>query len=192
MRLTSKFNCIILLAIFFWRANSISNPISIQVNQDAELLAADGKTKQALRKDTVETVEKSQPVTIVSPGKVPMVIVPVDSSKTSKVNISLVDVKAWPSNVTQEYLDKALNEIMEECIQIQILIQANNPKQALEKIERLEMAYPKLAYLNFFKASSYILQGKKSLATKAVQQGLNVFPKNEEGLKLLKALGGSE
>jgi hypothetical protein len=170
----------------------ISAPLTLQVNQVAKLTRVDGDKAVDLEANVPFVTDDKEPMFVKAKGKVPVLIIPQSSASQKTVKLSLVDVKDWPNRMTQDFLDQSLSELVETSVKIQSDLQMNKAVEALEKIEILQKKFPNLMYLNFFRASALVLQGKKSLAISSLKKALASHPTNEEGLKLLATLGDKQ
>ncbi len=151
------------------------------------LTASDGRETAYKAEESVPMPQ--DPVQIEAPGKVSLLVVPLGTgSGVSEIKMRRVDTWAGPE--LNRAVNQQLNKVLERVVEAQRALSRRSGGEALRILQELETSNPGLSYLNFLKASAYVLQGERDQARRAVEQGLAAFPDNPSGLALLKSLGG--
>jgi predicted Zn-dependent protease len=147
-------------------------------------------TASAVPKKKRDTVPVStEPVLIESPGYVGLLVVP-ESKAATDIKVTLKAAEQWESKTSDRKLNQKLNQLVSRVNEVQVLISSNKAKEALHKLEGLQASYPEITYLNFLKASCYVLLGETSRAKVALETAMRDFPENEDGKALYQTISG--
>ncbi|MEO6459411.1 MAG: hypothetical protein ABIO95_03080, partial [Bdellovibrionota bacterium] len=76
-------------------------------------------------------------------------------------------LETWSGSEMGRELNQRLNKVTGRVVEIQRALAKRSGRDALRMIEELESSYPELTYLNFLKASSYVLNGERDKARAA-------------------------
>ncbi len=156
------------------------------------------RSKQALTLTTLDGRESSykageniplpkEPSLIEAPGMVGLLVLPATSgSGVSEVNLRRMET--WMGPDLNREVNERLNKVMERVFDAQRAISNRQGGEALRIVEELQNSYPELSYLDFLKASAYVLTGKRERARAAVTSGLSAFPANTAGQALQNSL----
>jgi hypothetical protein len=131
-----------------------------------------------------------EPVKIEAPGQVGVLIVPLPED-AGVSDLKLRRISQWTGPEIEKDLDQRLNRIMGRVIEAQRALSRRSGRESLSIIEELENQNSGLTYLNFLKASSYMLLGDREGARRAVEAGLESFPDDRAGRELLRSLGNN-
>ncbi len=145
------------------------------------------------RESTIKPNEDSRipnaPVKIESPGNVSLLLVPVaDSAGTMEIRMRRLE--GWPGPELGRMVNQKLNTVMEKVVEAQKALAQKRGREALSIIEALQKDSSELTYLNFLKASAYVLIGDRNSAVIALESALAAFPDNDSGRALLRSLKG--
>ncbi len=121
-------------------------------------------------------------------GRIPVLFIPYGSANDSKVVVDAPKVSDLISQANQKEVDDVLSQVMGRLNFIQSLIQKRKLDDALSNLTLLQSIYPHLHFLEFTKASIYLLQGNRELALRTALSALKYLPENEEGKAFVKAL----
>jgi len=163
---------------------------TVLVDSDVKITGLDGKAIKELPRNTPYTVESTEPVLFSAKGKVPVLVIPSDISNRPQIHVNLQPVLEWPPEVTQSVIDQSIEELIKSILKLQTQLSNRRPDQVLEELAGLQVKYPNVKYLNFFKANALLLQGDRTGALSALRSAMEAHPDNAEGKKLLKTLEG--
>lgn len=131
------------------------------------------------------------PLWITLNGRVPVLAIPVQQGhSTIKVNPPLF--KDAVGDMAQVEIGKIVSNLMVSLQEVQGLVRKKELDKAMAKIEEIEKLYPRVTFLEFVKASIYLLKGNKSMARQATERGLEAHPDYREGQDFLKMLDGKK
>lgn len=133
-----------------------------------------------------------QPVFIESPGYVSLLIVPGNESP-GRLKIALKpsgDTVADDRTVGDRH-PKVLDMLLFKIGEVQSLLATGHAKAALAMAEELAAAHPKLAALQFLKASCFVASGDAVHAKATLENALLAFPNHKPGRELYEALYGT-
>jgi hypothetical protein len=144
---------------------------------------------QAVKAGETVTWPSDRAVIAESPGHVPVLILPISSRDEREVDVKFHSVRDWPSQATQAELDRATEELASAIVKLQKSLARNAADEALSELDRLQAKYPRVQYLNFYRASALFLKGDRKGALSAVNTALEAHPDNADGQALRKTLG---
>jgi hypothetical protein len=131
----------------------------------------------------------SDPVQIESPGQVSMLVVPL-APRAGVSEIKMRKTEGWAGTEFNREVNLRLNRTVERVVEAQRALANRQGREALRIVEDLQNSYPELTYLDFLKASAYVLLGDREKARAAVESGLAAFPDNAAGRRLAASLSG--
>jgi hypothetical protein len=132
----------------------------------------------------------SQPLFVESPGNIGVLVVPAQAS-SGAIDVRLRRSDAWRGADFTREVNQRLNTVLDRIFAIQKSLGSRQGQEALRQIEALQAQYPELSYLDFLKASAFVLTGDRDRARAAVETALASFPDNASGRALLRSLGGN-
>lgn len=154
---------------------------------DMKIIGSDVNYQLTAEKPTDLSLES--PALIQLNGRVPLLLVPVSAGKT-EIRINPPTIADATGAQSQREISNLLSNLMIEIVEIQRKVQEKRFQQAYDQLVNLQKMYPKIAYLDFIKASVLYLQGKRSEARTAIESALKVHPNFKEGKEFLKQIGG--
>ena len=160
----------------------------LKFKNDVTVTSADGKESQ--HKSGDEIPFSNTPVFVESPGNVGLLVVPAQASSGS-IDVRLRRADSWRGSDFNREVNQRLNNVLDRIFAIQKSLGARQGQEALRQIESLQAQYPELSYLDFLKASAFVLTGERERARSAVESALASFPDNASGRALLRSLGGT-
>jgi hypothetical protein len=132
----------------------------------------------------------SEPVQVEAPGQVSVLIVPAGLG-SGVTEIKMRRLETWSGPELGREINQRLNKVTGRVVEIQRALAQRSGREALRLIEELQANYPELSYLNFLKASAFVLMGERARARTAVEAGLVDFPEDVSGKALLRSLGSA-
>jgi hypothetical protein len=149
-----------------------------------------GKVQQIKATESLKIVDKT-PMWVESPGKVPVLLVPL-KSESGKVKIDSPNVSTILKEETEIKIDQELSEITLHLTEVHRFIADRKFTVALQKISELKAKYPNIKFLEFIEASAAFLNGDRDRAMASLNKGLEAHPNYAFGLELKKKLGGGK
>ncbi len=159
----------------------------VELPRDTWISVADNQAKLYKAGESVDV--GGEPMYLESPGYVGMILVPINGS-ASKIRPSSRRISEWTSEQVQADLDQKLSSLVEETNRVQVLMSKRQSKEALSSVSSLQLRYPKVAYLNFLKASALYLDGDRAQARAVLEQALLAYPNHAQARELYMSLGG--
>ncbi len=183
---------LVLVFNFLASCSSSSTPKSTQIKLSQDTYVTIGSGTKILQKkgESVE-VKDNAPVFLEAPGYVGMLVVPIKDA-AAQLEPSLKPIDGWSGEVFEKIINAKINEIVEETNLVQVLLSAGKGKDAFEKIDSLQQKYPKVTYLNFYRASALYMLGEKENVKNILKIALKDFPDHVEVRNFYKSLGGVE
>jgi|GEM_PF-4856325 len=180
--------CVLLASLLGACASSgLSDSRTLRFQNPVTLSGSDGRETSYKAGESVPMPR--EPVRIEAPGQVSLLVVPLEGgSGVSEIKMRRLD--SWGGPELKRAVNIQLNKVLERVVEAQRALSRRSGREALEILQDLESSHPELTYLNFLKASAYVLQGERESARRAVEAGLVAFPDNPSGLALLKSLSG--
>ena len=121
-------------------------------------------------------------------GKVPLLVVSFRDIHVDDLPIHLPNVTEWLPAETGRELDRSLEVLMEQLFTVQSLLATQKPKLARELLDRVQIRFPRVTYLDFMRASCLTMEGDHTGALAALNRALQSHPNHKEGNRLLKVL----
>ena len=165
---------------------TVSSPskYSVYVDQDVQITSEINKVEQKMKG---QKIDFDEPLLIESPGYVGLLVVPIND-KANLVKVSLKPIEELGGEQIQKQNNLVLNDLVNGINDIQILLSTNKSKEALTKVEEIQVKYPKVSHLKFLKASCLVVQGERAKARVILSEALKEFPDNENAKQLLQSL----
>lgn len=166
----------------------------------AEIVSSEDATIQYVTSGKSEILSKGQSfsypgtdsIFITSPGRVPLLMVPVDNS-SGLIKISLAKTDDHQSYMNSNEMKNAvameLNMYTIELFQLQKLMNSGRTAEARSEFNKLEQKYPGISAIDFIGASLAILEGNRDEAKSRLERGLKTTPDYEDAKNLLRSLG---
>lgn len=159
--------------------------------ENGEVVDLSSQVKTAIKGTEALSIELTEPKFVQIEGRIPVLLVPVRDG-VSEVKIDPPSIKDATSHMMQGDLSQGVAEIVQGIEEVRSEIRAKNYDRAMTRLQSIQSRYPKVAFLEFVKASIYFLQGRKADARTAASVGLKSHPNFEEGQKFLKSLGSDQ
>jgi hypothetical protein len=147
--------------------------------------------KKSVSKDEKLLILDRQPRLIESPGRIPVLLVPV-SSDGGAITVNSPSTMDMIKEAKDLKIDNELSEVLLKLGEIQFLMAQKKLSIAQQKISELKTQFPNVRYLDFFDASIAFLLGDRTRALASVTTGLKAHPDYSPGLKLQESLGSTE
>lgn len=130
---------------------------------------------------------QGQTALIESTGFVSTLIIPMNPrAEAAKVTLKPID-KTIESRA-QPVDPRLFNELLIAINEVQARLALNKPKDALSLVESLQAKTPGVTYLDFLKASCYVVAGENSRAKALLEKALKEFPDNKQAQELYERL----
>ena len=126
-------------------------------------------------------------VLIESPGHIGMALIPVKSTGR-EIQINLKQTDAWSGEAVDRKVDARLNELASGITEIQVLLAHSESSRALEKLDVLQAKNPGAKWLQFLRASCWVVAGDFSRAQAALEAALKDFPTDPAAKALYEAI----
>lgn len=160
----------------------------IAIDQEAVI------TQQGERPITLKSGSElavTEPTFIESPGHIGVLVIP-GGGRPADVNVRLRPISTWAGDALDEKSDKILSDVVERVIEVQHTLARKDSRSGLVQINSLLRDYPRLAYLQFLRASCLLLTGDKPGAISALEIALKRFPGHSAGNNLYRTLVGHD
>jgi hypothetical protein len=162
----------------------------LRFQNDAEIRRSGSAERSSFKAGETYTASGSDVLTIEAKGRVPLVLVPLDTPRGTIVDITQPEVTQWPSAQIQATLDAQLSKILDRVLTVQEHLGRKRAEEAGREVDLLKAEYPGVVYLDFLNANVLLLKGNRNGAVEALKRALAVHPDNSRGQELLKALEG--
>jgi hypothetical protein len=159
----------------------------IKFNDAVVVTNMDGKETSYKVGDTMQF--PNAPVKVESQGNVSMLLIPT-STGPGTVEVKLKKIDSWGGYDFDREVNTRLNKVIEKFVSAQRALASRQGREALRIVEDLQSTNPGLTYLDFLKASAYVLNGENDRARVALESALAAFPENAAGKSLLNSLNG--
>ncbi|MBX3019917.1 MAG: hypothetical protein KF767_18665 [Bdellovibrionaceae bacterium] len=163
--------------------------VKLQVPAVGEVFDPVSQTKTPLKAQESIEVTLNEPKIVQLDGHIPMMIVPIKDG-LSELKLNPPTIKDATAHLVQGEISMYVSEIVQGIEDVRTELRMKRYDNAMTRVQQLQSKYPKVAFLEFIKASVYFLQGRKSDARTAASIGLKAHPDFEEGRKFIKSLGG--
>jgi len=162
--------------------------VKIIPSGNGEVVDLASQTKVQMKASEAISVSLTEPKIVQLDGRIPMMIVPIKDG-ISEIRIDPPTIKDATAHLTQTELSNNVAEIVQGIEEVRAELRAKSYDRAMNRLQQIQAKYPKVAFLEFIKASILFLQGRKSEARSAASIGLQAHPDFEDGQKFLKSLG---
>jgi tetratricopeptide (TPR) repeat protein len=177
-----------ILLIFAGVAHS---DIQIQVAEDSVLHILETKTNQPLKSSEAIRVKLQSPATVISPNRIPVLLVPL-TSPDEIIKIESPPAADVVEKITEEEMGRRLSKALTEIADIQNAIRNRQLESALQQLNTLQTRDPNIKFYDFLKGSILFLQGNKTEARRLTEEALKIYPDYKEGRKFLSTLKGGK
>ncbi len=160
---------------------------TVRFNETVTMTTLDGR--ETTIKQNEDTKIPNSPVKIEAPGNVSLLIVPV-TNNTGTLDVKMRRLDGWAGPELGRQVNQKLNLVLEKVVEAQKALAQKRGREALSIIESLQKDNAELTYLNFLKASAFVLIGDRSAAINSLETALAAFPDNPSGRALLRSLKG--
>lgn len=158
---------------------------TVRFKDDVTMITMDGKETSINAGDSMPL--PTEPFQISGYGQTGVLVVPLNSSGGS-TDIKLNKVQNSKDPEFNRELNTRLNQVIEKVVTAQRALSNRQANEALQIIAGLQNTYVGLTYLDFLKASTYVLLGEREKARQAIETALAAFPDNVAGKQLLESL----
>lgn len=162
--------------------------VKLMTPESGEIIDLSSQAKTSIKASEPLNLELNEPKFVQVEGRIPVLLVPVKDG-ISELKIDPPSIKDATSHMMQGDLSVGVAEIVQGIEEVRSEIRNKNYDRAMTRLQSIQGKYPKVAFLEFVKASILFLQGRKSEARTAASIGLKSHPDFEEGQKFLKSLG---
>lgn len=162
--------------------------VRLRANENGQVVNLREQTTTDIKGDVDLELKLTAPSLVKLEGRIPVLLVPVQTG-SSEVKLNPPTFREAAGETAQKEISMVVSEVVLVIQNVQKDIQKKNYDQALAKIDELQKKYQNVAFLDFVRGSVLFLQGKKSLARKAVKKALEVHPNYQEAKDFLKTLG---
>lgn len=163
--------------------------VKLQVPAAGEVFDPATQSKTPLRAQESVEIPLLEPKIIQLDGHIPMMLVPIKDG-VSELKLNPPTIKEATAHLVQGEISLYVSEIVQGIEDVRTELRFKRYDNAMSRVRQLQAKYPKVAFLEFIKASVYFLQGRKADARTAASIGLKAHPDFEEGRKFIKSLGG--
>lgn len=184
-----RFLSISAVLIFSTLAGSVARAFDLTVTNNAVITDVSSGRKSHVKAQESFVVNERNPLWIDSPGRVPVLVVPL-RTQSGQVKVDSLPIQKAFAESVEVKIDKELSIMLMQIGDIQALLGEKKFSSALQKVSELKTQYPNVRYLDFIEASASFLVGDRSRALSALESGLLAHPDYRPGLQLYKNLGG--
>lgn len=177
----------IFYALIVSSASSVFAKVDVKIEHQATAYYINSEKKVELKGNKLQLDDELEPIWIFSKGRVPFLLVPMDSN-TRDINIESPKYDKQSKQSTQVEVDSQLSEIMIQVLLIQKDLRKGRVQDAKNKLNPLMQGRPHLGFLNFLAASVSTLEGDKKAAIQYLEKGLKSHPDYQDGKNLLNRL----
>lgn len=140
-----------------------------------------------LKSSELNKIKLDAPLWISMDGAVPMILWPV-SSNVKNVELNALSYEEAGVERVNVFSDQALSEVVLSLNQINAMIQNRSLDEATRVLDQLQARFPRIAFLDFSRASLLYLRGQNVEALNALERALKVHPQYAPGLELRREL----
>jgi len=140
-----------------------------------------------LKSSELNKINLNAPLWIAMDGAVPMILWPV-SSNVKNVELNALSYEEAGVERVNVFSDQALSEVVLSLNQINAMIQNRSLDEAKRVLDELQSRFPRIAFLDFSRASLLYLRGQNVEALTALERALKVHPQYGPGLELRREL----
>lgn len=162
--------------------------VKLQVPAVGEVFDPATQSKTPLKAQESVDVSLNEPKIIQLDGHIPMMLVPIKDG-LSELKLNPPTIKDATAHLVQGEISMYVSEIVQGIEDVRGELRMKRYDNAMSRVQQLQAKYPKVAFLEFIKASVYFLQGRKADARSAASIGLKAHPDFEEGRNFIKSLG---
>lgn len=186
---SSVLTVVVLLSQTATAAMQSTTKTAIVPSESGDLFIIGSTEKIEVQAEKSIEVSLDRPILAQLSGRVPMILVPVNAGK-SELRLNPPTIADATGAQSQREMSNILSNLLIEINEVQRKVQEKRWQQAYDQLVNLQKKYPKIAYLDFIKASILYLQGKRSEARTAIESALKAHPNFQEGKDFLKQIGG--
>ena len=168
--------------------SSLATATELKFEDDVQVIPLKSNESTNVSRGKSFSFTGDQPVMVQAKGFIPVILLPISSTQSIGSSIKLHSVKDWPTSTTQQALSDGYDDLVASTVHIQQLLSSRNNEAALSELDRLQLKYPGVTYLNFYRANALFLKANRSAAIETLKLALKYHPTNREGLDLLKIL----
>lgn len=165
--------------------------VSIVTAAPGESVDLTTQSKQEIQKDQPVKIMLNDPQLIQLDDRIPVILVPVKSG-INEVKVDPPTIKDATQHLVQGEISKNIAEIIQGIEEAKSLLRRKEYDAALNRVQQIQAKYPKVAFLEFVKASIYLVQGRKADARTAASIGLKSHPDFEDAKKFLQSIGAEQ
>ncbi len=162
-------------------------PNNIKATEDIEWTDLKGNTQKIAAGTQLPPIDQAAHIS--AKGKVPMLIVS-DKVIAQPYTVTLAPIEEWKPQKADEYIDKKLNEISAEVLQIIDDSQKRKFASAQQRAQSILRSNPRVASIHYLKAQVDILAGASKEAIDSLETALRIKPDYEKARKLLNEIQG--
>lgn len=180
------------LYIFCWimMGGLTSRPsaaFELESASDATVSDLMNSQKQEIKAGQKVDIKEKNPLWITSPGRVPVLVVPL-SAGGSSVRVDSPSAEKVLQDDRSLKIDQSLSEVTMYLSEIHRALAARDIPTAKQKTIELKGKFPQVRFINFIEASLAYLSGDRAQALALVNLGLVAHPDYGPGLELKKQL----
>jgi len=170
-----------------------SMKFKVMASEDMTLESASASNiseKKEIRKG--ELIELSGQIdTFSSKGKVPMMLIGPErvaqmdrDAEGHEWEIRLKNIEDWRPEQTDEFINKNVDQLFYNLIDILVLTKTKKSKEALAIVTSMLEKYPKLSALHFVRAQVEMMEQRRDEALKSIDTCISLNPNYAEAKKL--------
>lgn len=182
-----KILCLALIALSACSSTGGYLNKSARFAEPVTLVTLDGQETSV--KANEDTKIPNKPVKIESPGYVSLLLIPT-SNDSGTMEVKMRRLEGWSGSEVGRQVNQKLNLVLEKVVEAQRALAGKKGREALSIIEALQQENSELTYLDFLKASAYVLIGDRNAASRTLESALAAFPDNPSGKALQRSLNG--
>jgi len=181
----------IYIFLFFISYPVFSTEIELNIDRAAKAWFVVKNSSQVealdLKSSELNKIKLDAPLWISMDGAVPMILWPV-SSNVKNVELNALSYEEAGVERVNVFSDQALSEVVLSLNQINAMIQNRSLDEATRVLDQLQARFPRIAFLDFSRASLLYLRGQNVEALNALERALKVHPQYAPGLELRREL----
>lgn len=166
--------------------------VQVVVTEPAEARVLSSTSAQesaliALPANQPVSIDISYPVSVTSPTRVPIILVPIHGEH-SLLRLDSQKLEKVVNRLTDQALDQALSETLSQLSDIENLIRQKKYTEAKAFLQKVEGVHPEAKFFEFTRASLLLLEGNRDEALKTAEAALKSIPEYREGQEFVRKL----
>lgn len=174
---------------FSFLKSSVQSPKhELTLKQSANVSELGNPPEKKQKGEVVIVQEK--PVMIEAPGYVGVLVMPSNPEYVQKSELNLRPVSLWAGKGFDRELNENMDEIIYEIHNILFDLASQRGKEALGRVENLQLRYPQVSALAFLKVSCLLVLNERNQAAALLENTLSRYPDSRIGQEMYLSVFG--